>query len=182
MRGRRIVLGALALGLTVPGVAQADRRADAISGAQRAIRSHGGAVRDSAGQAFSARTVTIDRDGVEHVRMERTYKGLAVLGGDLVVHRSAAGAWRGASLTLRAPLSLSTTPAVSRSAAASSAALPGQAVQGTPALVVDARGATPRLAWRVTTTGTQPDGTPSEQRVTVDAATGRVLTREETVE
>jgi Zn-dependent metalloprotease len=55
-------------------------------------------------------------------------------------------------------------------------------VQGTPALVVDARGATPRLAWNVTTTGTQADGTPSEQRVTVDAATGRVLVREETVE
>src|SRR5215210_9575916 len=94
------VLGAVALGLMVPTSAQASPRSAAIDGALRAVRSHEGAIQGGTGQAFSARTVIIDPDGVEHVRLERTYRQLPVLGGDLVVHRTAAGAWRGASLEL----------------------------------------------------------------------------------
>ncbi|MFK3647880.1 M4 family metallopeptidase [Lysobacter enzymogenes] len=38
------------------------------------------------GDRFVARDVMIDRDGTEHVRMERSYQGLPVIGGDFVVH------------------------------------------------------------------------------------------------
>jgi zinc metalloprotease ZmpA len=43
--------------------------------------------RTSTGDAFVARDVVIDtKTGTEHVRFDRTYNGLRVLGGDLVVH------------------------------------------------------------------------------------------------
>lgn len=52
-----------------------------------------------------------DDDGSTHVRMDRTFVGLPVLGGDLVVHRAADGSWLGASATLTDSLAgLSLTP------------------------------------------------------------------------
>ena len=49
---------------------------------------------------FVARDVIVDADGTEHVRFDRTYRGLPVLGGDLVVH-SRNGRVAGISQTLR---------------------------------------------------------------------------------
>ena len=49
--------------------------------------------------------------------MDRTYRGLPVLGGDVVVHQAADGAWAGVSRTLTAPLRMSTTPRLSKAAA-----------------------------------------------------------------
>ena len=39
-----------------------------------------------AGDAFDLRGVIVDRDGTEHVRYNRSYKGLPVIGGDVIVH------------------------------------------------------------------------------------------------
>ena len=61
-----------------------------------------------------ARDVIVDRDGTEHVRFNRTYKGLPVIGGDLVVH-SKAGVLQRTSITQAKPLYLSTTPALTAS-------------------------------------------------------------------
>ena len=49
-------------------------------------------------------------------------------------------------------------------------------------LVVDATGATPRLAYEVLTGGTQDDGTPSRLATFVDARTGSVLRTEQQIE
>ena len=54
----------------------------------------------------------MDPDGTTHVRLHRTYRGLDVVGGDLVVHQSKAGTWKGSSLTLDKNLSLAVTPSV----------------------------------------------------------------------
>jgi Zn-dependent metalloprotease len=112
-----------------------------------------------------------------------------VLGGDLVVHQSPQGAWQGRSQSLGDDLTLGVTPTVSRAAAAAAALAPsavtrtitGEKVSSTR-LVVDATGATPRLAYEVVTGGTQADGTPSRLASYVDARSGAVLRTEEQVE
>ena len=47
------------------------------------------ATRLDADQALSARSVATDKDGTTHVRFDRTFRGLPVVGGDLVVHTAA---------------------------------------------------------------------------------------------
>ena len=81
------------------------------------LSSHSRAARASDGQAFQVKSMLVDRDGTTHVRLDRTYRGLSVLGGDLVVHQGAQGAWQGVSQTLAAPLHLSTTPKLGSAAA-----------------------------------------------------------------
>ncbi|MBA2953300.1 peptidase M4 family protein [Nocardioides sp. MAH-18] len=133
-------------------------------------------------------TIT-DADGTTHTRMVRTYGGLPVVGGDLVVHEDAAGEREGVSQTLDAPLRLVTTPAVSAAAAATHALAKAPATRDitgakeqSSRLVVDATSGTGRLAWEVVTGGTQDDGTPSRLATYVDAATGKVLWREQQIE
>src|SRR3954470_8515528 len=76
--------------------ASSTREARAIS----AAKSHARATEFGAGQALHATSTLVDPDGTTHGRMNRTYRGLQVVGGDLVVHQSRAGAWKGSSLTL----------------------------------------------------------------------------------
>ena len=52
------------------------------------------------GDSFIARDVIVDRDGTEHVRFDRTYRGLPVIGGDMVVH-SRNGQLKGTRLMLK---------------------------------------------------------------------------------
>ncbi|MEU8341748.1 griselysin. Metallo peptidase. MEROPS family M04 [Actinomadura meyerae] len=134
------------------------------------------------GQSFKVVRVGIDRDGTSHTRMTRTYNGLPVLGGDVVVHQAADGAWRGSSGTL-AQAPADSTPEVTAKTAEKRAATKNRKADGSPALVVEARTAdhAPRLAWRVQTVGKQADGTPSRVLTSVDAATGKVLLREEMI-
>ncbi len=159
-----------------PAVGAADNttltRAEA---AIAAAKSHPAATAFGAGQQFKAAGTVVDADGSTHVRLHRTYRGLEVLGGDLVVHR-VKGAWAGSSQTLRSELTLSTTP----TAAAARAAEARQA--DSRRLVVDATGARPRLAYEVLTNGVQKDGTPSRLATYVDARTGRVVRTEEQIQ
>ncbi|MFI0354722.1 M4 family metallopeptidase [Actinomadura sp. 9N407] len=148
-----------------------------------AVRAQGARLAAGDGQEFTVVGIAVDRDGTSHTRMARTYKNLPVLGGDLVVHQSKSGAWRGGSHTLaKAPADAA--PEVSSGAAKRKAAHAKHKVLGTAQLVVEARTADhlPRLAWRVRSEGEQADGTPSRVFTSVDAATGKVLLREETIQ
>ncbi len=146
-----------------------------------------GAQRLGRDNRVSVTDVMRDADGTTHVRMERAFAGLPVLGGDFVVHRGADGSWLGASATFTETLDgLGLTPLVSPVAALADAAV-GSATSlstslGAPALVIDARHGAPALAWDVETRGVQPDGTPSHLHSYVDAITGKVRFRDETVE
>ena len=101
------------------GVHGADE-ARIAAAAVEALRAHPRAARAGAGQEVEVTDTVVDPDGSTHVRMERTFRGLRVLGGDLVVHRGAGAAqdadgaegaaWEGVSQTLDAPLALGTTP------------------------------------------------------------------------
>ncbi|MET7684627.1 M4 family metallopeptidase [Streptomyces sp. NPDC005423] len=132
--------------------------------------------------------VAEDADGTVHTRYERTYAGLPVLGGDLVVHAkdgllSVSKAARSAvSVPSAAPKVPAT--AVRAKAIAVAARAGGERVRlaGAPRLVVWATGARPVLAWESVVTGSQADGTPSELHVITDAVKGTSLSRFEAVE
>ncbi|GAA4123045.1 M4 family metallopeptidase [Nocardioides fonticola] len=158
--------------------------------AARLLRAHPVAGRVGAGTAFRAATALRDTDGAEHVRLTRTYRGLPVLGGDVVVHETPAGDLAGVSQTLERTLTLAVTPRIGAAAARARALAPASALRdiarlritGSPTLVVDAIGHAPRLAWQVDTAGRRADGTPSRLATYVDARTGAVLRREEHIE
>src|SRR5436190_8931965 len=63
----------------------------AIARAQAHVRQNAALTFFRADQAFIATDAIVDADGTEHVRFGRTYRGLRVIGGDLVVHSAAGG-------------------------------------------------------------------------------------------
>jgi len=181
-------LGVTGLVLATPSTGSA---ADATHGrpglAIAAAEHHAGRTRFGTAQAFSVRGERTDRDGTTHVHLDRSYHGLPVIGGDVIVHQGRAGSWDGASLTLDHGLTLSPQPLVA-SVAASLQAL-GHLTRGIrdakvkqQTLVVDATGATPRLAWQIRTGGVQKDGTPSRLLTYIDARTGAFVRNEQTIE
>ena len=138
----------LALGGTA---AAANTNSPAVSRALGLIQTHGSAVRASAADQFVARDVIVDANGTEHVRFDRTYHGLAVIGGDFVVH-SRNGQLLSASQTQRAPLTIGTRADLRSSDAIVAAGSKfGSGFTGTPSaeLVVFARGSSPVLAFKV---------------------------------
>ena len=73
-------------------------------------------------QGLTSRSVATDKDGTTHVRFDRTFKGLPVVGGDLVVHTDKAGAWKGSNAASTSVRVASTTPTVAPATAAATAA------------------------------------------------------------
>ena len=124
------------------------------------------------------RDVVVDANGAEHVRYDRTYAGLRVIGGDLVVHESPAGDVRTVSWASPDRIVVAgTTPAISGQAAADAAARRSGLESGSaaPERVVYASDHRPVLAWETTVTGTAADGTPVRDLVYTDARTGKQL-------
>jgi Zn-dependent metalloprotease len=163
----------------VPALAQSANSAStaAVARARAHIASFPAATLSGPNQTFTVRDVILDADGSEHVRFDRQYRGLPVIGGDFVVHTAPNGTFRNASRTMVRGLSLTVRPAV-RSSDATRAALaahPGDPRGVAPALLVYARGDLPVLAYDVRVFGEQADGTPMEKHVIVDANRGEVL-------
>ncbi|MFF3752565.1 M4 family metallopeptidase [Streptomyces sp. NPDC002018] len=132
--------------------------------------------------------VVKDVDGTVHTRYERTFAGLPVLGGDLVVHErphSADGtaARRTVTKASAKAISVPTTKAAVPAATAKKSALAAAesertdkaAPDGAPRLVVWAEDGASTLAWESVVAGVQEDGTPSELHVVTDARTGAEL-------
>ncbi|MDX2813764.1 M4 family metallopeptidase [Streptomyces sp. PA03-5A] len=132
-------------------------------------------------EALIPKDVIKDADGTVHTRYERTYAGLPVIGGDLVVHERAGG--RTVSKASAARITVPTTKAAVSAAKAKKSALSAAksertqdpAADGAPRLVVFLGDGKPTLAWQSSVTGTQKDGTPSRLNVVTDAATGKEL-------
>ena len=93
---------AVVAGLAVAGSADAaaPTKAAAVNRALSIVGTSPVAMRRAGGDAFAARDVIVDADGTEHVRFHRTFGGLPVIGGDMVVH-SRNGKLAGVSQTLR---------------------------------------------------------------------------------
>ncbi|MEV7246463.1 M4 family metallopeptidase [Streptomyces sp. NPDC093248] len=126
--------------------------------------------------------VVKDADGTLHTRYERTYAGLPVLGGDLVVDTSGSGATKSVVKATRATLRITDlTPAVPKAAAEKQAVQRARALGGTRSAadsvrkVVWAGSGKPVLAYETVVGGLQDDGTPNQLHVVTDAATGKKL-------
>ncbi|MEU1283397.1 M4 family metallopeptidase [Kitasatospora sp. NPDC005856] len=126
-------------------------------------------------QDLVPKDVVLDADGASHVRFDRTYQGLPVVGGDLVVHQDARGRFRDSTrAAAHDPSVKSTVPVVPAqvSAAHALAAVPGiQDAVSTPELVIWAADGTPHLAWRTTVEGSGDHGRPAGRVVVTDAIT-----------
>ncbi|MFJ4469273.1 M4 family metallopeptidase [Streptomyces sp. NPDC089424] len=129
------------------------------------------------------RDVAKDADGTVHTRYERTYAGLPVLGGDLVVETSKAGATESVTKATRATIEVpSLKPAIAGAQAERQALGAARAedarspeVSGEPRKVVWAANGEPVLAYETVVGGLQHDGTPQELHVVTDAGTGEKL-------
>ncbi|MFG2310922.1 M4 family metallopeptidase [Streptomyces sp. NPDC048566] len=127
--------------------------------------------------------VVKDADGAVHTRYERTYQGLPVLGGDLIVHTAASGSTQGVTRATKAKLKLTTlTPRIAATTAQNQALSlakdKGSAKATTdraPRKVVWAANGTPVLAYETVIGGLQDDGTPNRLHVITDATTGKKL-------
>ncbi|KAB1143633.1 peptidase M4 [Streptomyces luteolifulvus] len=127
--------------------------------------------------------VVKDADGAVHTRYERTYAGLPVLGGDLIVHQSASGATRSVTKAVKATIKVaSVTPQIAAAkaekqalTAAKSAGSEQPAADRAPRKVIWAGDGKPTLAYETVVGGLQDDGTPNELHVITDAATGKKL-------
>ncbi|MFI0542490.1 M4 family metallopeptidase [Streptomyces sp. WSLK1-3] len=137
--------------------------------------------------------VVKDNDGTLHTRYERTYDGLPVLGGDLVVHTppaaQATGTLGATFNNNRRTVSVKSTTATFGKAAAETKALStAKALKAEKPAAQSARkviwagSGTPKLAWETVVSGFQDDGTPSKLHVVTDATTGAELSRFEGVE
>ncbi|MEW2250783.1 MULTISPECIES: M4 family metallopeptidase [unclassified Streptomyces] len=128
------------------------------------------------------RDVVKDADGTTHTRYERTYGGLPVLGGDLVVDSAPSGQTQRVIKATNAQLKVADlTGKVARATAER------QAVQRAKALgsakttadssrkVIWAATGKPVLAYETVVGGLQDDGTPNQLHVITDAATGAKL-------
>ncbi|GGN13946.1 M4 family metallopeptidase [Streptomyces fuscichromogenes] len=126
--------------------------------------------------------VVKDVDGTVHTRYERTYAGLPVLGGDIVVHTSKAGKTEGVTKATKATIKVASLKPQLTVAKAEKAALTAAKTLGSTKSAADgarkviwAGSGTPVLAYETVVGGFQDDGTPNKLHVITDAATGKKL-------
>ncbi|MEV7076225.1 M4 family metallopeptidase [Streptomyces sp. NPDC093990] len=157
------------------------RRTALVKKAQSAAAGTAQRIGLGAKEKLVVKDVLTDADGTTHTRYERTFAGLPVLGGDLVVHD------RGGRTTVTkanaAPLSVPTlTPRIAAADAAGEALtasrkdhVKGAEVDNASRKVIWAGSGKPVLAWETLVKGVQRDGTPSELQVVTDAVSGKEL-------
>ncbi|MFF6999194.1 M4 family metallopeptidase [Streptomyces sp. NPDC008313] len=187
------VAALLAAALT-PTASAADRpsRDTAVANAAAALVEEAARLGLTTAEDTSVRDVTVDADGTQHVRYDRTYRRLPVLGGDFVLHLAPNGDYRGADRATSADVAVPTVkPAVAATKAADLAAAAlrtahlGETlrkVTARPQLVVDALHGKPRLAWRTETAGKDSLGNPVGRVVLTDARTGRQIDAWDSIE
>ncbi|VWD28663.1 MULTISPECIES: M4 family metallopeptidase [Burkholderia] len=163
----------------------------AVGGAARTLKFAGPqASAPTDGDQFQVRDVIVDPDGTEHVRFDRFYAGLPVIGGDVVVH-SSKGQLKQASVTQLAPINLTGTigKVGNRSVVRNAPDIGAARVKRIAAarfdsdvrrvddaeLVVFARDVTPTLAYAVRVYGKATDTHGDAVLYYVDARTGAVL-------
>ncbi|MFD5077809.1 M4 family metallopeptidase [Streptomyces sp. NPDC058371] len=185
--------GLVAAALTpAAGAVERPSRATAIGNAASALLDEAARLGLTSAQGTSVRDVVVDADGDQHVRYDRTYRQLPVLGGDFVVHLAPNGSYRGADrATTRSVSVADVKPALSAPKAADlavgalRAAHVGETlkkVAAKPQLVVDALHGASRLAWRTNAVGQDSLGNPVARTVLTDARTGRQIDAWDSIE
>ncbi|QWB25776.1 MULTISPECIES: M4 family metallopeptidase [Streptomyces] len=187
-------IGALVAAVLSP-TAQADERptrSDAIDSAETVLADRASELGLGSAQETKVRDVVVDEDGTQHVRYDRTYHRLPVLGGDFVVHLNPDGTYRSANRATKSALSLDdVTPKVTAPKAADLAASLLRAAHlgetlkkltAKPRLVVDALHGAPKLAWQTDAVAHDGLGNPVGQTVLTDATTGDRIDAWDTME
>ena len=160
-----------------PADAAVSLRSAAIARADVLIGGNAAMLRRAAADVLVARDAVVDANGNEHVRYNRTWNGLPVIGGDFVVH-SRNGKLASVSQTLTSAQRPSLRAQVSRDQAIVEAgARFGTQFFGAPTArsVVYARNTAPVLAHEVVFNGIKADQTPTEMHYFVDARNGKIL-------
>ncbi len=158
--------------------ASSDRN-DKISSEQGKADQSRQTLKMSQDEKLVVKDVITNADGSTHVRYNRTYKGLRVIGGDLVSHRDASGKIKDVSWNASGKAAVSSTsPKLSAGSAAKKGKKQDVESSSEPQgeLVVYAGGDAPVLAYDVVTEGFKADQTPSKYHSIVDADSGAVLT------
>ena len=155
-------------------------RAQGIQAEQSASVQAGQALGLGREEQLVVKDVITDADGSTHVRYNRTFKGLRVIGGDLVSHRDQSGRVESVDWNSQKVAVASMTPKVALASAKARGATMASAEHKTTLaskgeLVVYAGGATPRLAYDVLTEGFRADQTPSRLHTIIDTTTGAAL-------
>ncbi|MET9103360.1 M4 family metallopeptidase [Streptomyces antibioticus] len=170
--------------LAVPVALSASARTALIQDKQADAAATATEIGLGAQEKLVVRDVVKDADGTVHTRYERTYAGLPVLGGDLVVHESAAGASQGVTKATKSVIEVASVKPVIAAAKAEKQALTLAKAAGSAETAADAaprkviwagNGSKPVLAYETVVGGLQDDGTPNELHVITDAATGAKL-------
>jgi len=147
----------------------------AASSADGLVASHAPGLMIGSGDSMTRTSVHSGDAGLQYVSYERTYRGLAVIGGDAVVVTNAAGAVVQTAAAQSAVISVGTSPSVTSDQALATAksqlAIVSEA--SAPRLVVLAWG-TPKLVWETVVAGGTAANAPSKLHVYVDATTGAV--------
>ncbi|MEU1848572.1 M4 family metallopeptidase [Streptomyces sp. NPDC019990] len=202
VRGSRLATAGVAvtgtaalLAAALSPTAQADdrpTRSDTIESAGTVLAQRAAELGLTPAQETKVRDVVIDADGTRHVRYDRTYRRLPVLGGDFVLHLNPDGTYRGTSRATRSELSLAgVTPKVTAQKAADLAASLLRAAHlgetmkkltAKPRLVVDALHGAPKLAWQTDAVAHDELGNPVGRTVLTDAATGDRIDAWDTLE
>jgi Zn-dependent metalloprotease len=158
------------------------QRAELLRDASSARTSTAKDIGLGAKEALVVRDVVKDADGTVHTRYERTYGGLPVLGGDLVVDTAKSGATERVIKATNAAIAVADlTPSVTTGAAEKQAVSRAKALGSTKSAADSARkviwaaSGKPVLAYETVVGGFQDDGTPNQLHVITDAATGKKL-------
>ncbi|MFJ8824677.1 M4 family metallopeptidase [Streptomyces sp. NPDC102467] len=176
---------ATATATPTPTPTRTPTRAAAITAAATALTTHTTALNLTPAQNTAVRDVIVDKDGTQHVRYDRQFHQLPVLGGDFIVHLTPSGTYKSADRAVEGDLSVpTTTPKVTAPKAADLAAkalrtaTAGETLSkliSKPLLVVDALHGKPTLAWRTDTAAKDSLGNPVSRVVLTDALTGRQI-------
>jgi Zn-dependent metalloprotease len=151
--------------------------------AERAIATTPDRFFADARHAFVRRNVLLDPNGAGHVRFDRTFLGLKVLGGDFIVHLDPFGKVSSVSNALTGKFDVDVTPSIdadaAKTAAVASLANVSAASVTSATLLVEASNGPAKLAWEVVVEGTRVvtdrGETPSEMHVLVDAKDATVM-------
>ncbi|MGW2715383.1 M4 family metallopeptidase, partial [Streptomyces sp. NPDC001356] len=126
--------------------------------------------------------VVKDADGTVHTRYERTYAGLPVLGGDLIVHTAKSGKTQGVTKATKSAIKVASLKPQITAAKAEKQAVSAAKTLGSAKTTADgarkviwAGSGKPVLAYETVVGGLQDDGTPNQLHVITDAATGKKL-------
>jgi Zn-dependent metalloprotease len=182
----RVLSAAILAALAASSAAQAASPAGLPAARAQALLNSSAAdtIRKAPADDFVLRSTVVDRDGTEHVRFDRTYQGLPVIGGDVVLH-SKNGVLQRTGLTLKTVARPSVTPAITSQRAITEAGTRfGTGFSALPSsrLVLYARDRSPVLAYEVGMAGVKADQTPTDMRYIVDAKSGLILDQWDTIE